>query len=1413
MGCHTRTCGDPRRKCTEGPATMTIRPKTIRRLLLLASVSGASAAIIGGAFAVRRHARENDLAEQRQLGMAAFEAGDLARAMPPLALYVSARPDDVDAIYALACTHLANETPGKDNLFDARSRLQQVLARRPDHLPAKRQLLVIYERTHLPRELLATADEVLAAAPGDAPAARARAIALAGLNREAESITAWESYLAISPTDFRAQAQLLAAMKRAGRPADELVAYARANVERWPDDARFQLPLAAALREAGQDREAQSLLESLAARPQSDALFVVELAAALDRTRAFDAAEQLLARSAKTLGSSTLSTALIERMWQNGRHDQVIAATENAATTAGKRDADALAMRALSLAATGRRDDAAKVAAELATLKGDDKATAWSLALGIEFAGVRPTPQVQVRTLREALGHDPDNGILMNWLGRAFKLAGEPEQSARCLREAAQRLPSWPTPCIELADAMLEAGRTSDAVSAAKAAYSRAPSSLAVQLQVARVRFAELRDTKASEDDVNELLARIDRLMKQIGPEPSLAAMSITLHSTRDDDKAVADRTLKLLASMPKGANLQPLYEAIVRVNPATASTVFDRASSDGTITPSLAIVHAGLLASEKSRTDAIAWIETQTATHHGDAAWRLAEARVRTTLGDPTATDLWNALAESFPSDPFVQSAALAEGGELIGDRTRQAALVERLKIIVGEDASPYRIARARWLAASNDDAEVRQALTMAADLVRQQSSRAELRVLLARVLVRLDSATTAIDHLRAAHVGAPSDVAIAIEFSDVLRRAGRASEGVTVLKDQAKREIEDGGTRAALGRALFEAGAFNEAAALAKRSTAKGNASSDDRLLAAAALEATGDLAAAADAYAAAAGDDRATPAAIAAAATFERRQGRSDRAAALMVRIAQSDAPAEARVRAAADYALAFGETDAARELYASQLDSGQPSVDLMLDAINLEMAQRDLEKASALVAAASARFTDDRRVARAGLELAVLRARSNATDDGKAMDALIESLAADPTTRRQAVALRALRESKQAGRPTPELASRLAALADADPASIELARQAIAAAFATNQPQLAGDLARRLLATAGARVDAVSLATQALFELRDYPASRRAAERWRAMTANVSTSADIILARIALAEGVPARALKSIEPHRAEIAWDRDPSLPATLAEALAANGREKEAFDLLEPALETAPAARTAWLSIAARSRDVDGMTTRFARLELATPNDATDERVRLAGACLELSQIAPAPEALEQGIELLKPLEAAGRLTASARSLLAELQRTSGDVASAETTLRDALLAEPENAMVKNSLAYLLLSKPGNAAEAVRLASEAVTTAPRQAAFRDTLARALIGADEPAKAEAAFREALRIDDGLLDAWVGLARLQAKLGRTADAVACVQRVDDSLAKRSTHEPPIHLREELRTVRQSVATVRE
>jgi tetratricopeptide (TPR) repeat protein len=77
-------------------------------------------------------------------------------------------------------------------------------------------------------------------------------------------------------------------------------------------------------------------------------------------------------------------------------------------------------------------------------------------------------------------------------------------------------------------------------------------------------------------------------------------------------------------------------------------------------------------------------------------------------------------------------------------------------------------------------------------------------------------------------------------------------------------------------------------------------------------------------------------------------------------------------------------------------------------------------------------------------------------------------------------------------------------------------------------------------------------------------------------------------------------------------------------------------------------------------------------------------------------------------------------------------------------------------------------------SEPGDAAVEAEPASEPDPAA-RSALERAETHRA---ADEPAEADAAFREALRADPDLLDAWSGLAELYADYGFADEALAVV-----------------------------------
>src|SRR5689334_8309253 len=81
---------------------MNIRPKTVRRLLIILLACGALVAT--GAAIVNHNNRVKDQAivAAGAEGMKAFKEGDYATALNQLAIYVAKHKDDADALYAYA---------------------------------------------------------------------------------------------------------------------------------------------------------------------------------------------------------------------------------------------------------------------------------------------------------------------------------------------------------------------------------------------------------------------------------------------------------------------------------------------------------------------------------------------------------------------------------------------------------------------------------------------------------------------------------------------------------------------------------------------------------------------------------------------------------------------------------------------------------------------------------------------------------------------------------------------------------------------------------------------------------------------------------------------------------------------------------------------------------------------------------------------------------------------------------------------------------------------------------------------------------------------------------------------------------------------------------------------------------------
>ena len=143
---------------------------------------------------------------------------------------------------------------------------------------------------------------------------------------------------------------------------------------------------------------------------------------------------------------------------------------------------------------------------------------------------------------------------------------------------------------------------------------------------------------------------------------------------------------------------------------------------------------------------------------------------------------------------------------------------------------------------------------------------------------------------------------------------------------------------------------------------------------------------------------------------------------------------------------------------------------------------------------------------------------------------------------------------------------------------------------------------------------------------------------------------------------------------------------------------------------------------------------------------------------------------------------VVEPLCESGPNPAMAIFAMSSMGIMDNDFVEAERLLHRALALKPDLAAAKNNLAYLLLTQyPERNAEALRLALEAVGTAPSEASFRETLGSAqlrngdFVGAIvELEKALPAARNKKMVHAKLAEAYESLGKTEIAEGHRKEA---------------------------------------
>jgi len=1373
---------------------MALRRKTVKRLAIIAAVTAALGGTAELIFHQRQARRESWLAELRDRGVKAYQAGDYYVAADALDRYLSLHEGDDETILAYAVSKTRAAAGGNQNMQLAQARIEFALHAKPNDLEIKHALLQLCPASGDLQTMERVSDEILRDYPDDALALEARVTTRLRQSRFEDALVAARQRAAVRPNDLEARIAVLQLMMRQRKPSDEVSKYA-ADFEPGSQSAGNLLLRAIATDYAGHRDEALSLLRQAANSPVTDVATVGQIVNLFDAFKRVDEAATYLKAAVARGNSPDLHRALALRLWQQEKYDQFPIALPEPATSA---DSAVLALRTAALFEL--HDPTAKASLDVLNGRSERVAIAWADAIEARYV-TEATPGEIAKQLGKALSRDPDNGVIRAWLGDCYATAGEWTLATRSWAAAASQLPNWSKPCVQDTAALLLQKRTSAAVQAAASGFDRSPSA-ATAINLVRARFAALNASGRDRDEEQDLAAFIERYHDDRGAALQMLPARVALLARGDrraDAQAAVDAALAKAVSLDADTALDL---AGVLADEGLNGTERLFAVHLKMPTPQWQLARSTWLAQHDQT--ARAFDEMAAAADPQSPEWRLAHCQFLEAVASPKVMEAWRSLGDRFPGSAIVQSAV---GNAAVDhrDAALAATSLERLHNLTDDVGQKWRMLRARMLmsdlAAGADGTTLGagvEAVTILTDVVREVPNWITPRLLLANALARTGNAGSAIEHLRAASAIDPSSADTVLELVKVLRQQERGDEIPRALRAFIPPTRLGDSQRIAIAAAMAEAGQSENAVALLQG--CRHPLPSPGQLLLAEQCRQLGNKEVAGKIYASLLGGSSPSPAVLASAAEFYAMQGDDDRARATLARMADSGASPVDVAIANGRYEERFGnDAEALRQLQiaaATKAENGQVAL------VDFYLRHNRAAEATGAAQAGLKRLPHSRILSDRLIEAEAASARGHKGGD---LGPLIEALSHDPSRSAEVAALKSLNDLGQSQVPPATLAHKLRQIAAAFPGDLPLAQQTVLLCIRQGDSDGATVVAQQAMNALPNEPAAARLLVDALRAGRRWDQMLQATDAWRARLPGPTLDLAAAQAEALLGQEKTDAALDVLKPYRQSIAADAraQPQAATVLARALLSAGKPTEAIALIGPLFRDAAGRRTGRDLARSVARTLSDALACVDAVNAATPSTAWDEQNDQADLLADIGRKFDDQATLEKAMAKYRDYLKVAPTDNDATLDLAGLEQQLGDSAAAEKHLRGLLTADPGYVAAKNDLACLLLAREARLDEAERLARSAVAGAPTVAAYQDTLARILSATGRPAEARSAFQAALRLDPNLIPARLGLARLMRDQGDTTAARVELRRVDGTL--RANPRAGVYVADELSALR--------
>ncbi len=1387
---------------------MSLRPKTLRRLAIILTVIAVLVGVGLGLYWRNNHVRKARLAADRAAGVAAFQSKDYVTAITRLRPYISKVQTDPDALYAYGAARFRFEE-SEEHMREARSLLMMVLQLKPDHIPARRELLDLYTASGAYNtETVELADKLLRRDPNDVGALRAKSIALDRSHNFKEAFALSDRLNQLDPADIDQHLRSYDLLRKLGQTPEQLLERAQKQQQAHAGDPRFEMILAMAYGYAGDSERGKSMLTQAATRPAPDANFVRQMVRLFDSIKMYAQAEAVLERGSRNY-DPVVRRLLIQRLWQNRQTDDVLKRLSDVDPASPAADTSLLAYKALALYETKRGDDARAIVNKLDERKDDAQALAWSAALSAHFAPPPVNPRKMVTQLQGAVSRAPDNAVARYLLGEAYAQLGEFELAITSWRRATELSPSWATPHSKVALALATGGRYADAVAEAQQAKKCAPAQVFPIATWVAVRFAQLEqspDKAASK----ELFRAIEQIQKSAPGEPlSLPAYVALLNRAGQRDQAI--EAIQAVLQDPRKydqSTLLRLAGVSQKEKLGLEAELLTAAGSEGD-TPRAVLARATELALAGKPDDGMTLLESKSKNASTQPVqWQLAVCQYREAIKHPEAARSWIAVGDAHPSDLDVQTMILRSANSIRADRPFIGTTIDRLRDATGPDGLIWKIERARWLIASESrDKDSAEAVTILNDVVRASPSLSDPRperdphMLLAQAYENVGNLTAAGKELQLASDLQPAP-AVALSAARIFHLQGRFADArAFVEKALATKEMAPALREQA---AVLLAQQFDNDRAI-KVLQPMSDPTQPAQLLLAELYWRVNRIADADATYQKLLARTPLSIASLQSAVSFHGSQKNVDHAKKLLTRLNELNLPP--------------GWADLARAGYEERY--GSPAEAVRLYDAAVAAAPSDPEAWRALIA--SQLRTERYAVAQTSAQRALQALPTNGVL--KSLSTVAAALANSPDT---SIDLRSLTSAFATAPDHPAVQQLLDAVADAQLRKLS-PQDALAAArkVVDQYPRLvefqlaavqwnvtlhhlddAAKLASRAVDQFPASAAAPRIAANVFRLMRKWDLAAAAAQQWRDRTLNNPLEADIFLADAKLHLKDPAGAIKILEPHLRKSSVDpaQNFGLRNTAARAYVAVNRTDDAQKLLEPLLQDR-AGRFAWLSVAATDLPTADLSrTWIEKAAQIVPADARAEQYTLASAWHTAGRRLQSRPMHDNAVKILDMLVAQSDASADALTLRGLAAEQSDDATTAEALYRRSLQLNPNQSLPLNNLAYLILVRSGDLAEAKNLSTQALALSPDAAEFHDTLARIHAKTGNYPSATESFLRALKLDPDNVQALIGLASIYSASGKKDPAAQLLIQIDHLIKANTDLSPP--LRQELNSLRATV-----